>query len=75
MRSVSRSARFARLPSPKTTSFDLQKARNGHSVGIIRDQVTNQIYIVVAGGYDGSYLNDVEILSVTGNAWEPGNLL
>ena len=53
---------------------NLQKARSSHSVGIIRDQVTDQVYIVVAGGYPGP-TSDVEILSVTGNAWETGNLL
>ena len=53
---------------------NLKKARSIKSGGIIRDQVTNQIYIVVAGG-GSNYLNDVEILSVTGTAWETGNLL
>ena len=54
---------------------DLEKARNWHSVGIIRDSDTDQVYVVVTGGRDGSNLNDVEISSVTGTAWEPGNLL
>ena len=57
---------------------NLGKARRSHSLGIVRDPVTNQDYLVVAGGYDGSFLNDlndVEILSVTGTAWETGNLL
>ena len=54
---------------------DLQKARFQHSVGTLRDPVTDQVYVVVAGGYDGSYLNDVEILRVAGTAWETGKLL
>ena len=54
---------------------DLEKARNSLSVGIIRDSVTDQVYVVAAGGSDGSILNDVQILSVTGTAWETGNLL
>ena len=55
---------------------DLKKARQSHSVGIVRDSVTDQVYLVVAGGSPNGYtLNDVEILSVTGTAWESGNLL
>ena len=55
---------------------NLPKARNGHSVGIVRDSVTTQDYLVVTGGYNGSFqFNDVEILSVTGNAWETGKFL
>ena len=56
---------------------DLQKARYQHSVGTLRDPVTAQVYIVVAGGWGMGMeiLNDVEILSVTGTAWETGNLL
>ena len=53
---------------------DIKKGRTGLSVGIIRDQVTDQVYLVVAGGYPGPSSN-VEILSVTGTAWEQGNLL
>ena len=53
---------------------DLQKGRRGHSVGIVRDPFTT--YVVVAGGYDGTYLNDVEILDVKQNKWwETGKLL
>ena len=52
---------------------DLLKARAGHSVGIIRDSVTDQVYIVAAGGIP--YTNDVEILDLQENKWEPGNLL
>ena len=74
---------FTFRPSKKTWYYDekwhigpdLQKGRTDHSVGIVRDSVTDQVYLVVAGGWDGSILNDVEILSVTGTAWEPGNLL
>ena len=54
---------------------DLQIARYDHSVGIIRDQVTDQVYVVVAGGVVSYILQHVEILSVTGTAWETGNLL
>ena len=53
---------------------DLKKGRSGHSVGIIRDSVTDQVYLVVAGG-NFPPINDVEIISVTGTAWETGNLL
>ena len=54
---------------------NLHKGRYGHSVGIVRDPVTDQVYVVAVGGYAGSYLNDVEILDVQENKWEPGNLL
>ena len=55
---------------------DLRIGRSGHSLGIVRDSATFQEYLVVAGGYDGSYnLSDVEILSVNGNAWVSGKLL
>ena len=35
--------------------------------------VTDQVYLVVVGGVGSD--DDVEILSVTGTAWEPGKLL
>ena len=55
---------------------DLKTARWGHSVGIIRDSVTDQVYLIAAGGYlINTSLKDVEILSVTGTAWETGKLL
>ena len=60
---------------------DLEKVRSGHSLGIVRDYATLQEYVVAAGGiggsgaYYGSYLNDVEILGVQENKWEPGKLL
>ena len=58
---------------------DLEKAKNGLSVGIIRDSVTYQVYVVAAGGASDDDndlgLNDVEILSVTGTAWQTGNVL
>ena len=54
---------------------NLHKGRYGHSVGIVRDPVTDQVYVVVAGGNSFIPINDVEILSVTGTAWESGKLL
>ena len=54
---------------------DLKKGRYGHSVGIVRDPVTDHVYVVAAGGSDGFFTNDVEILDVQENKWEPGNLL
>ena len=55
---------------------DLKVARNGLSLGIIRDSVTLHEYVVATGGYDdSSYLNDVEILDLQENKWEPGELL
>ena len=51
---------------------DVQSYRDQASVGIVRDSVTDQVYIVLAGGFKKS---DVNILSVTGSAWETGNLL
>ena len=57
---------------------NLRKGRVDFSFGIIRDPVTDQVYIVVTGGHgdDGTFVSsDVEILSVTGTAWETGKLL
>lgn len=54
---------------------DLEKARSAHSVGIVRDPATDQVYVVVSGGCNGGRCNDVEILSVTGTSWETGILL
>ena len=54
---------------------DLERERQSLSLGIVRDSVTLHEYVVAAGGYDGSYLNDVEILGVQENKWEPGKLL
>ena len=54
---------------------DLQKGRWDHSVGIVRDPATDQVYLVVTGGYTGYLINDVEILDVQENKWEPGKLL
>ena len=56
---------------------DLQKGRYGHSVGIIRDSVTDQVYVVTAGGYNYDHftLTDVEILDLKENKWEAGNFL
>ena len=53
---------------------DLQKARNFHSVELIRDSVTAQVYVVVAGGWDSSCLTDVEIMDLQENKWETGKL-
>ena len=54
---------------------DLEKGNRGLSLGIIRDSVTLHEYVVAAGGYDGVILNNVEIMDVQENKWEPGNLL
>ena len=53
---------------------DLEKGRYYHSVGIVRDPATYQDYLVVAGGYDGTYLNDVKIMHVDATTWETGKL-
>ena len=56
---------------------DLLQFRSAFSVGIIRDSVTDHVYVVRTGGTDGSYYlaNDVEILDLQENKWEPGKLL
>ena len=55
---------------------DLEIARFGLSLGIIRDSVTLYEYVVAAGGADGSnLLNHLEILDLQENKWKPGNLL
>ena len=54
----------------------LTKTRFGHSVGKIRDSVTQKDYIVVIGGKkdysDYTFFNDIEILEIDGTAWKPG---
>ena len=55
---------------------DLEKGRSSHSVGIIRDSVTLHEYVIATGGYSlNDVLNDVEILDLQENKWEPGKLL
>ena len=54
---------------------DLKTARWGHSVGIIRDSVTDQVYLVVAGGITWESINDVDIIDLQENKWEQGKLL
>ena len=54
---------------------NLQKGRFGHSLGIIRDSVTLHEYVVAAGGYGESDLNDVEVLDIQENKWEQCKLL
>ena len=54
---------------------DLEKARNSLSVGIIRDSVTDQVYLVVAGGITWESINDVDIIDLQENKWEQGKLL
>ena len=55
---------------------DLEIARFGLSLGIIRDSVTLREYVVAAGGvHDDSYLNDVEVLDIQENKWEQCKLL
>ena len=54
---------------------DLEIARNILSVGIVRDPVTLQEYVVAAGGFDGTTLNKVEIMDLQENKWETGNIL
>ena len=51
---------------------DLGKGRRSHSLGIVRYSL--QEYVVAVGGYGGSYLNDVEIMSVEATAWVAGKL-
>ena len=57
---------------------DLEEARSDHSLGIITDSVTGQVYVVASGGWAEDaedYLNDVEIMDLQKNKWEPGKLL
>ena len=54
----------------------LTNKRTDHSVGQIRDSITQDSYIVVSGGLDGSKsLKDTEILKIGGSAWKTGKLL
>ncbi len=52
----------------------LRYNRNVHSCGRIkRDEATQEMTIIVAGGYDGSYfLSSVEILDEASSAWQTG---
>ena len=58
---------------------DLEKARSEHSLGIITDSVTGQVYVVASGGYattnSFSFINELEIMDLQKNKWEPGKLL
>jgi len=53
---------------------ELKIARGGHTAGFVSDQVTGDIYLIVAGGYDQDFLvlNSVEILDSASNEWQPG---
>jgi hypothetical protein len=57
-----------------TKGPELKKKRGYHSCGKIRrNKESQEISIVVAGGYDGSsYLSSVEILDEDSNEWQTG---
>ena len=55
---------------------DLIQARASASACLITDSVTQESFIVVTGGYDGSvYLDSVEKLDKYGTVWTSGKLL
>ena len=55
---------------------DLIQGRYDHSACFVTDSVTQESFIVVTGGYDGSVrLDSVEILDKYGTVWTSGKLL
>ncbi len=56
-----------------TEGPELKNKRTDHSCGKIRrDKESQEMSIIVAGGYDGSYLSSVEILNEGSNEWQTG---
>ncbi len=57
-----------------TEGPELKNKRGGHSCGKIRrNKESQEMSIVVAGGYDGSsYFSSVEILDEDSNEWQTG---
>jgi hypothetical protein len=56
-----------------TEGPELKNKRDCHSCGKIRrDKDSQEMSIIVAGGYDGSYLSSVEILDEDSNEWQAG---
>jgi hypothetical protein len=56
-----------------TEGPELKKKRIYHSCGRIRrNKESQEMSIIVAGGYDGSYLSSVEILNEGSNEWQTG---
>ena len=58
---------FARKQGPS-----LNTPRIGHSCSTMRDGETT--FIIVAGGYNGGYLDSVEIYDPTNNTWHQGKI-
>jgi hypothetical protein len=56
-----------------TEGPELKNKRDFHSCGKIRrDKDSQEMSIIVAGGYDGSLLSSVEILHEGSNEWQTG---
>jgi len=56
-----------------TEGPELKNKRAVHSCGKIRrNKESQEMSIIVAGGYDGSYLSSVEILDEDSNEWQAG---
>ncbi len=56
-----------------TEGPELKNKRSGHSCGKIkRNRESQEMSIIVAGGYDSSYLSSVEILDRGSNEWLTG---
>ncbi len=58
---------------PWTEGPELKNKRDYHSCGKIRrNKESQEMSIIVAGGYDGSLLSSVEILDEGSNEWQTG---
>jgi N-acetylneuraminic acid mutarotase len=56
-----------------TEGPELKNKRRYHSCGKIRrNKESQEMVIIVAGGYDGSFLSSVEILDEGSNEWQTG---
>jgi hypothetical protein len=56
-----------------TEGPELKNKRDSHSCGKIRrNKDSQEMSIIVAGGFDGSYLSSVEILDEGSNEWQTG---
>ena len=50
----------------------LNQGRSAHAARIISDRVTKENFMIVAGGFNGTTLDSVEILYPKTNQWKEG---
>ena len=55
-----------------TTGPSLIQARDGHAAGVVTDEVTDENFVAVTGGYGSGYLDTTEFLQ--DGIWVQGNI-